>query len=73
MQLVCIWEIGMYLLPDALASSAWKRHKGFPLECFVKNSNFYWGPDYTWHVDGYNKLKPYGFAIHDCIDGYEKS
>ena len=20
-----------------------------------------------WHVDGYDKLKPYGFAIHGCI------
>jgi len=27
------------------------------------------GPDYIWHVDGYDKLKPYGFAIHACIDG----
>ena len=22
-----------------------------------------------WHLDGYDKLKPYGFAIHGCIDG----
>ena len=21
------------------------------------------GPDYCWHMDGYDKLKPYGFAI----------
>ena len=23
-----------------------------------------------WHVDGYDKLKPFGFPIHGCIDGY---
>ena len=28
------------------------------------------GPNYVWHMDGYDKLKPYGFAIHACIDGY---
>ena len=30
------------------------------------------GPDYLWHVDGYNKLKPFGFAIHGAIDGYSR-
>ena len=28
------------------------------------------GPNYTWHIDGHDKLKPFGFAIHDAIDGY---
>ena len=27
------------------------------------------GPNYVWHVDGYDKLRPYGFEIHGCIDG----
>lgn len=27
------------------------------------------GPNYVWHVDGYDKLRPYGFDIHGCIDG----
>ena len=26
------------------------------------------GPD-LWHVDSYDKLKPYGFTIHGCVDG----
>ena len=30
------------------------------------------GPDPTWHIDGYDKLKPYGFAIHGAIDGYSR-
>lgn len=30
------------------------------------------GPNYLWHVDGYDKLKPFGFCIHGCIDGYSR-
>jgi hypothetical protein len=26
------------------------------------------GPNFLWQVDGYDKLKPYGFAIHAAID-----
>lgn len=36
----------------------------FVLYFFVKK-----GPNYTWHLDGYDKLKPYGFCIHGCMDG----
>ena len=27
------------------------------------------GPNFIWHVDGYDKLKPFGFCVHGCIDG----
>ena len=32
------------------------------------------GPNYImiWHTDGYDKLKPFGFCIQDCIDGYSR-
>ena len=30
------------------------------------------GPDYCWHVDGYDKLKPFGFPIHGAIDGFSR-
>ena len=30
------------------------------------------GPNYVWHVDGNDKLLPYGFAIHGAIDGYSR-
>ncbi|XP_066913459.1 uncharacterized protein [Clytia hemisphaerica] len=30
------------------------------------------GPNELWHMDGYDKLKPYGFAIHGCIDGFSR-
>ena len=30
------------------------------------------GPNFCWHTDGYDKLKPYGFPIHACIDGFSR-
>ena len=29
-------------------------------------------PNWVWHLGGYNKLKPFGFEIHGCIDGYSR-
>ena len=30
------------------------------------------GPNHLWHIDGYDKLKPFGFSIHGCIDGFSR-
>jgi len=30
------------------------------------------GPNSVWHIDGHDKLKPYGFSIHGCIDGFSR-
>ena len=30
------------------------------------------GPNYSWHMDGYDKLKPWGFPIHGAIDGFSR-
>lgn len=30
------------------------------------------GPNFAWHQDGYDKLKPFGFPMHGCIDGYSR-
>ena len=30
------------------------------------------GPNYVWHIDGYDKLKPYGICISGCIDGFSR-
>ena len=35
--------------------------------CIVKT--YMQGPNYLWHIDGLDKLKQFGFAIHGCIDG----
>lgn len=30
------------------------------------------GPNSIWHIDGYDKLKPFGITIHGCIDGFSR-
>ena len=25
------------------------------------------GPNFAWHVDGYDEVKPSGFPIHGCV------
>ena len=30
------------------------------------------GPNHTWHLDGYDKLKNWGFPIHGAIDGFSR-
>ena len=30
------------------------------------------GPNWCWHIDGNDKLSPYGIAIHACIDGFSR-
>ncbi|VDI57952.1 Hypothetical predicted protein [Mytilus galloprovincialis] len=30
------------------------------------------GPNYVWHLDGYDKLKPFGICIHGCVDGFSR-
>ncbi|XP_046564869.1 uncharacterized protein LOC124273639 [Haliotis rubra] len=30
------------------------------------------GPNYLVHIDGYDKLKPFGFAIHGAICGFSR-
>jgi len=27
------------------------------------------GPNDNWHIDGYDKLGPYGLKVHGCVDG----
>jgi len=30
------------------------------------------GPNAVWHMDGYDKIKRFGIAIHGCIDGFSR-
>ena len=30
------------------------------------------GPNFCWHIDGYDKLKPFGFSVHGGIDGFSR-
>eukprot|EP00057_Strongylocentrotus_purpuratus_P004857 XP_003729637.2 PREDICTED: uncharacterized protein LOC100891753 [Strongylocentrotus purpuratus] len=38
----------------------------------VRRAYFAKGPNYIWHIDGYDKLKPYGLCISGCIDGFSR-
>lgn len=31
------------------------------------------GPNFIWHMDSYDKLKPFGFCVNGCIDGFSRS
>ena len=30
------------------------------------------GSNFCWHMDGYDKLKPFGFTIHGCVHGFSQ-
>ena len=30
------------------------------------------GPNFVWHTDGHDKLKPFGFSVHGCIDRFSR-
>ena len=30
------------------------------------------GLNFVWHTDGHNKLKPFGFSVHGCIDSFQE-
>ena len=51
---------------DPVGADRWKRQK-LP-RC--KYHSF--GPNHTWHIDGYDKLKPFGTATDGAIDGYSR-
>ena len=44
-----------------------RRHRRLHRRAYVNP-----GPNFSWHIDGYDKLKPFGFAIHGAIDGYSR-
>ncbi|KAJ8316935.1 hypothetical protein KUTeg_005653 [Tegillarca granosa] len=39
----------------------------------VRRAYFAKGPNYIWHIDGYDKLKPFGLCISGSIDGFSRS
>ena len=51
---------------DPSGTSDRRRHR------LTRRTYFSLGPNFCWHIDGYDKLKPYGFPIHGCIDGYSR-
>ena len=41
-------------------------------KCLRRRTYRVLGPNFCWHTDGYDKLKPYGFPIHGCTDGWSR-
>ena len=41
-------------------------------QTFRSRKYFLRGPNCAWHIDGYDKIKPYDFPEHSCIDGYSR-
>lgn len=39
---------------------------------FTRRTYHSMGPNYIWHVDGYDKLKPFGLGLSGCIDGFSR-
>ncbi|KAI9521602.1 hypothetical protein NQZ68_003756 [Dissostichus eleginoides] len=39
---------------------------------FTRRTYHSMGPNYMWHADGYDKLKPFGVALSGCIDGFSR-
>lgn len=60
-----VYEIMKILDPEGLAAR--KRHRLKRRQYKSK------GPNFVWHIDSYDKLKPYGIAINGCIDGFSRN
>ena len=39
---------------------------------FMRRTYHLMGPNYMWHVDSYDKMKPFGLALSGCIDGFSR-
>ena len=51
---------------DLVGVDRWKRQK------LPRCKYHLFGRNHTWHIDGYDKLKPFGTAIDGAIDGYSR-
>ncbi|CAG2202321.1 unnamed protein product [Mytilus edulis] len=51
---------------DSVGVESRRRHR------LHRRSYFNSGPNYLIHIDGYDKLKSFGIAIHGAIDGYSR-
>lgn len=40
--------------------------------CLRRRAYFASGPNFIWHIDGYDKLKPFGICISGCICGFSR-
>jgi hypothetical protein len=59
-----VWELLWLMDPEGMENRKAKR--------LTRRVYTVPGPNFLWHIDGYDKLKPFGLAIHGCIDGYSR-
>ena len=59
-----VMQIFKEIDPNGTEKRKWKK--------LQKPKYFSAGPNATWHMDGFDKLKPYGFPIHGCVDGFSR-
>ena len=57
---------GLLLELDPSGTEARKRHR------LKRREYVNPGPNFAWHIDGYDKLKPFGFPVHGGIDGFSR-
>ena len=57
----------MLLRPHQWVCGRWPWGYGSVLSIIIQ------GPNFIWHADGYDKLKPFGITIHAAIDGYNNN
>ena len=52
--------------PDPVGADKRNRRK------LIRREYHSFGPNHAWHIDGYDKLKPFGIAIYRAIGGYSR-
>ena len=50
--------------PDGVSRRKWRNLR--------RKKYFSAGPNYSWHIDGHDKLKLFRFMLHGCIDGFSR-
>lgn len=66
---ICIRRDDVAILHQLLDAEGVEQRQRHRLQRRVYSNS---GPNFLWHMDGYDKLKPYGLCIHGCIDGFSR-
>ena len=66
---LCVRKEDVRLILDTLCPNstlARRRHR------LHRRMYYAGGPNFIWHIDSYDKIKPFGFCINGCIDGFSR-
>ena len=58
----------MTLMRELDPESVESRHKKRLGQCAYHTK----GPNSIWYIDSHDKLKPFGFSVHGCINGFSR-